>query len=154
MKKLALVLMLALFMTACSKEQATTEAEQTTEVATTEVATEVTTETPKEAGMIGGEEKGEGILYIENESGTSENGNILYIMEGDYTVLQIGVYAEGMDGTQPTVFYVDGKELTKEQLSHSQTSLQLQAEHLTPGIHNVEAIQGDTFYRLMQYEVK
>lgn len=149
MKKLLLLISLIATLTACGGTQETTENKETTTVK------EVKEETKEDNKMIGGEEKGDGTFYIENPSGTSEDGNILWVQEDkDIQLMQIGYYAENMDGSVPTEVYLDGEKLDSLQVSHEQGSLTLEKKHLTPGIHNVEVIQGDTFYRLMQYEVK
>lgn len=151
MKKLITVLLIgiaSLSLIACGGESpAEAPAEKTEEVA-------------EESGLAfdGQKEVGEGTIYLINESGTTEDGNVIWIMDGDYMILQIGLEGWDMDGSKPTVIYVDGKELESAQLSDSQTSIELEAKHLGLGEHNVEAVQKDgaeiVFYRLMKYKVE
>lgn len=146
MKKILLVLITSTLFVGCGNK--TEETEQITSEEITEV------EVAKTENMIGGEEKGEGKVYLENESGTTENDNIIWIKNDDYQLLQIGITTEGMDGSKETIIYIDGKEHSIEQLGDTQSVLELTSDQLNPGIHNVEVVQGDTFYRLMKYEVK
>lgn len=149
MKKILLLLLTsALFIGCSNKTEAPEETEQITSSETADA------EVSKTENMIGGEEKGEGKVYLENESGTTENDNTIWIKNDDYQLLQIGITTEGMDGSKETVIYIDGKEHSIEQFGDTQSVLDLTSDQLSPGIHNVEVVQGDTFYRLMQYEVK
>lgn len=118
---------------------------------------------PQEYGMKheGQEPVGTGTIYLVNESGTTENDNVLYVMyEEESRLEQFGLEAWDFDGTRPTVIYVDGEENTKEQLADTQTSINLQGDDFGKGVHNVEAVQyadnekDIVFYKLMQYEVK
>lgn len=146
MKKILLVLITSALFVGCGNK--TEETEQITSEEITEV------EVAKTENMIGGEEKGEGKVYLENESGTTENNNIIWIKNDDYQLLQIGITTEGMDGSKETVIYIDGKEHSVEQFSDTQSVLELTSDQLSPGVHNVEVVQGDSFYKLMKYEVK
>ena len=149
MKKILLVLMTSALFVGCGNK---TEAPEETEQVTSSESTDV--EVNKTENMIGGEEKGDGKIYLENESGTTENDNTIWIKNDDYQLLQIGITTEGMDGSKETVIYIDGKEHSVEQFSDTQSVLELTSDQLSPGVHNVEVVQGDTFYRLMKYEVK
>ena len=149
MKKILLVLMTSALFVGCGNK---TEAPEETEQVTSSESTDV--EVNKTENMIGGEEKGDGKIYLENESGTTENDNTIWIKNDDYQLLQIGITTEGMDGSKETVIYIDGKEHSVEQFGDTQSVLELTSDQLSPGIHNVEVVQGDTFYRLMKYEVK
>lgn len=111
--------------------------------------------------IIGGEEKGEGNITLSTPGG--EGKDVTLITEKDSLLEQIGINAEDVDvdGNEPTVVYVDGKENTKLQLSKDvavQDSIDLQEENLTEGKHIVEVIQEkdgqQTFYRQLSYEVK
>ena len=111
--------------------------------------------------MIGGEEKGSGIVELQNASG--RGNHIVIIADANQTIIQIGIYLEEVetDGSEPTKIYVDGKENTTAQVSNESTytsSLTLEGKDLDKGIHNVEVIQEingqQTFYRMLTYEVK
>lgn len=151
-KALILILVGLLVFTACGgKDEPKTETKEETK--------EEVKEAPKSSlAFEGQEEIGEGKLYLINASGTTEDGNVLWIKKDDYQILQIGIESEDMDGSKPTVIYVDGKEHSTEQFGTSQNSLELKKEHLGEGEHTVEAVQKDgdkiVFYRLMKYKVE
>ena len=109
------------------------------------------------------QEMGEGTVYIINESGTSENGNVIVIYAAeDLLLTQIGLEAWGFNGGALSYIYIDGMLADKMQLADSQTSLDLAEDQLTAGIHTVEVVQyvdddpaaDMTVYKAMQYEVK
>lgn len=111
--------------------------------------------------MIGGEEKGSGIVELQNASG--RGNHIVIIADANQTIIQIGIYLEEVetDGSEPTKIYVDGKENTTAQVSKESTytsSLTLEGKDLEKGTHNVEVIQEingqQIFYRVLTYEVK
>lgn len=149
MKKILLLLITSALFIGCTNK--TEVPEETEQIASSE-STDV--EVNKTENMIGGEEKGDGKIYLENESGTTENNNIIWIKNDEYQLLQIGITSEGMDGSKESIIYIDGKEHSIEQFGDTQSVLELTSDQLSPGIHNVEVVQGDTFYRLMKYEVK
>ncbi len=156
MKKLLLILGLSLILTACASNEAPAEESKKVETKTESEAVEK--DKKEESKLIGGQETGEGTIYLINESGDTKEGTPIKIIDKDYQALQIGLESEGMDGSKETYIYLDGQEITKEQMSDTQTVLQLEKEHLSKGEHNVEAIQKDgesvVFYRLMKYEVE
>lgn len=123
MKKI-LILTLCLFLIGCS-----TPAEPSTGNTTEPVEEEIVMET---------EEKGAGSFYLENQSGTTEAGNpITIIDDGTTSLLQIGITTKEFDGSKITYVYVDNELLTKEQYAESQGVLNLEQKHLTEGIHQV-----------------
>ena len=152
MKKtiLFLVVSLSLGLVACN----TAEKKNETAIENLKIAEEA-----KGQNMIGGEVIGEGEVYLVNQSGTTEDDNILYIKyDKEALLLQIGYESKDIDGSVPTIIYIDGEEIEQLQLGNSQGSIDLAKSNLDKGLHNVEFIQkdGDTtvFYRLAQYEVK
>ena len=83
-------------------------------------------------------ETGQGTFYLENESGTTENGDPITIYDGgDTQILQIGITTNGFDGSKLTYVYVDGELLTKEQFGETATVLNLESKHLKSGTHQV-----------------
>lgn len=105
------------------------------------------------------EDIGEGTIFLVNESGNTKDNERLYIMYEDDAVLnQIGYEYENMDGSLPTIIYLDAVEIDKKQLGTGSGSITLEKENLQKGIHNVEFMQKDgdltVFYHLAQYEVK
>ena len=75
---------------------------------------------------------------------------------------QISLYAEEFDGSLISYIYVDGVQISKEQLSDSQIAVDFQKAQLTEGKHEVEVVQytgNDTkkdivTYKSAKYEVK
>lgn len=154
MKKLVSLLLIGLLLltfVGCGSETPKGDAKE-------ETKEEVKEEPKSSLAFEGQEEVGEGKIYLINQSGTTEDGNVIWIKKDDYQVLQIGVHSEDMDGSKPTVIYVDGKEVDSQQLGDSQSVLELKKEHLGEGEHTVEAVQKDgdkiVFYRLMKYKVE
>lgn len=107
-------------------------------------------------------ELGDGTVYVSTPGGTSENGNIPVIYVSDEIMVQIGLDAWDFNGGALSFIYIDGMLVTKEQLADSQTTLTLEKDQLTEGIHTVEVVQyandepGSelTTYKSMQYQVK
>ena len=107
---------------------------------------------------------GNGTVYLSTAGGTTEDGNIPVVGASSATVIkQIGINAKGYDGTMMAYIYIDGVFADKQQLSDSQSSLDLSGDSLTEGVHKVEIVQytGDTVsadnvatYQTMQYEIK
>ena len=166
MNKKALILALSIVMlTGCGNktdDTKSTESNKASVESTEKVKDDNKSNTKKEdKKIIGGEEKGEGNITLSTPGG--EGKDVTLITEKDSLLVQIGINAEdvGVDGNEPTVVYVDGKENTKLQLSKDvavQDSIDLQEENLTEGKHIVEVIQEkdgqQTFYRQLSYEVK
>lgn len=83
-------------------------------------------------------EVGQGTFYLENESGTTENGDAITIYDGgDTQLMQIGLNTTDFDGSKLTYVYIDGELVAKEQYGDTQSSLELRPENLKPGIHQV-----------------
>nr|DAJ00225.1 MAG TPA: protein of unknown function (DUF4969) [Caudoviricetes sp.] len=107
---------------------------------------------------------GDGTMYLSTAGGTTEDGNVPVVSaSSDTQIKQIGINAHGYDGTMMAYIYIDGSFADKQQLSDSQTTLDLSGESLTEGVHKVEVVQytGDTVsadnvatYQTMQYEIK
>jgi len=76
--------------------------------------------------------------------------------------MQIGLEAWEFNGGALSYVYIDGMLTDKMQLADTQTSLDLEDDQLTTGIHTVEVVQyvdddpaaDMTVYKAMQYEVK
>lgn len=109
------------------------------------------------------DEIGEGNVYIINESGTSEDGNVPVIFEDPESAFDImGLEAWDFNGKNLTYIYVDGMEIATEQLADTQTSIELNGPARNVGTHRVEIVQYDSdkpdgeiiTYRKMEYEVK
>lgn len=165
---LATTILALSIMTGCGNET-TSEVENdvvvesTTEEAAEDV-TEATTEEVKRDLPEGDySEMGDGIAYISTPSGTSEDGNVpVLFVSSDDVLIQIGLRAEEFNGASLSYIYIDGVLLSKEQLADSQTSLDLEGNHLTIGKHKVEIVQYDndeptgtmTTYKSCEYEVK
>lgn len=108
---------------------------------------------------------GKGTMFISTDGGTSENGNVPVIYadeDSSTTIMQIGLETEGFDGSILSYIYVDGVEISKEQLAETMTTIELREAQLTKGKHTVEVVQyanddtaGDMVtYKSAQYEVK
>lgn len=166
MNKKALILALSIVMlTGCGNKTDDTksnESSKTSVESTEKVKNDNKSNDKKEnQKIIGGEEKGEGNITLSTPGG--EGKDVTLITEKDSLLEQIGINAEDVDvdGNEPSVVYVDGKENTKLQLSKDvavQDVIDLQEENLTEGKHIVEVIQEkdgqQTFYRQLSYEVK
>ena len=84
------------------------------------------------------EDVGEGTFYLENESGTTENGDPIVIYEdGTTQVMQIGITTNNFNGGKLTFIYVDGELLSKEQFGDSASSIDLTQKELGEGLHQV-----------------
>ena len=166
MNKKALILALSIVMlTGCENktdDTKSTESNKTSVESTEKVKDDNKSNDKKdEQKIIGGEEKGESNITLSTPGG--EDKDVTLITEKDSLLVQIGINAEDVDvdGNEPTVVYVDGKENTKLQLSKDvavQDVIDLQEENLTEGKHIVEVIQEkdgqQVFYRQLSYEVK
>lgn len=84
------------------------------------------------------EDVGEGSFYLENESGTTENGDPIVIYEdGTTQVMQIGITTNNFNGGKLTFIYVDGELLSKDQFGDSTSSIDLTQKELGEGLHQV-----------------
>lgn len=107
---------------------------------------------------------GSGSFSIQTPSGDSSDGStpILFVSKDDI-LIQIGYLAEGMDGSHLSYIYIDGMEVSKEQLGEmSQGTIALKENDLKEGVHDVEVVQYSTdnsdgeitTYKACQYEIK
>ncbi len=109
------------------------------------------------------QDTGSGSIIIATAGGTSENGNVPVIYESADTMLdQIELDSTEFDGSKLSFIYIDGMLVSKEQLTDSQVSLDLQDQSLSVGTHLVEVLQYDgdspdnsyVTYKSASYEVK
>lgn len=132
MKKILALLLISVLIVGCDNP---TQKEEATEVVEEGAVQEAVEE---EEMIFEIEEIGQGSFYLENESGTTENGDPLIIYEdGETQLLQIGIMTNEFDGSKLTFVYVDNELLTKEQYSNSQSTLTLEQKHLKEGQHQV-----------------
>lgn len=120
---------------------------------------------PKEKDFDGSaySEMGEGTFYLSAASGTTENGEVIKVLaEKDTILMQIGAEAWDFDGSYISYFYVDGIYYDKEYISVGmQTSITLEKDMLSPGVHTVELVQFENddengtvvTYKSGQYEI-
>lgn len=84
------------------------------------------------------EDVGKGSFYLENESGTTENGDPIVIYEdGTTQIMQIGITTNNFNGGKLTFIYVDGELLSKDQFGDSTSSIDLTQKQLGEGLHQV-----------------
>lgn len=124
---------LALTLVACSGNKNGNTKEETKTENTAVAEKEETKTAPVEETEVG-----QGTFYLENESGTTENGDAITIYDGgDTQLMQIGLNTTGFDGSKLTYVYIDGDLATKEQYGDSQSTLDLESKHLKEGTHQV-----------------
>lgn len=124
---------LALTLVACSGNKNGNTKEETKTENTAVAEKEKTKTAPVEETEVG-----QGTFYLENESGTTENGDPIVIYDGgDTQLMQIGITTSGFDGGKLTYVYVDGDLLTKEQFGDTATVLELESKQLKEGTHKV-----------------
>lgn len=149
-------------LSACGNKSSENTAEKTTEKIS-EAVKETENATAKDLPDAEYEEIGNGTVYISTAGGTSENGNVPVIYSEPGTMLmQIGIDSTDFNGGSLSYIYIDGMIAAKEQLSDSQSSIDLSENHLTYGTHKIEVVQYEnddpgskmTTYRKMAYEVK
>ncbi|WP_282804722.1 hypothetical protein [Clostridium tetani] len=108
-------------------------------------------------------EIGKGKIEISTPAGTSENGNIPSLFTSkDDQVVQIALNSEDFDGSKLSYVFIDGEEIAKEQLSDTQTSIDLKDNALKVGKHKVDIVQFDNdktdgkiiTYKTVNYECK
>lgn len=147
-KSLLIILSLIFVLTACGT------ANNQNKTASENKETDIKQEAIKEIGN--------GTFYLENESGTTENENVITIFDdGQTQIMQIGIVTSDIDGSKLSYIYIDGKLNTKLQISDSQDSLDLTKEDLTVGKHQVVLKQFDNnkedgtpiTVKVAQYEV-
>lgn len=124
---------LALTLVACSGNKNGNNKEETKPANTAVTEKEEAKTAPVEETEVG-----QGTFYLENESGTTENGDPIVIYDGgDTQLLQIGLNTDDFDGSKLTYVYIDGELVTKEQYGDSQSTLDLESKHLKEGTHQV-----------------
>lgn len=106
---------------------------------------------------------GTGSFYISTPSGTSQDGSVpvIYVAK-DVQVEQIGVNTSDFDGKNLSYIFIDGIFNTKEQLSNSQSSINLKGNALKVGKHRVDIAQFNNnkttdkviTHKVAYYEVK
>ncbi|MBC1482151.1 hypothetical protein HCJ52_03940 [Listeria sp. FSL L7-1485] len=108
-------------------------------------------------------ELGQGEIILKTESGSSEDGNIPFMYkEDDLLTPSIGFEAWEFDGSKLTYVYIDDVLNTKEQLTDTQTSLDLTTNEYEAGEHEVKVVQFDNdketgkiiTYKTAKYEIK
>ena len=102
--------------------------------------------TVKEKRIIIGKSKadiGDGIVYLENASGTTKNGKpIEEHVSSDTTMAQIVYIAEEFNSARPTYIYVDGRLNCKKRLTEDcKGTFNISGEDLASGTHLVEFVQ-------------
>lgn len=107
---------------------------------------------------------GAGSFSIQTPAGSSADGSVpILFVSADDILIQIGYSAESMDGSHLSYIYVDGMEVSQEQLAEmTQGVLDLHDDTLEEGVHTIEVVQYSTdkpdgeivTYKTCQYEVK
>ena len=112
----------------------------------------------------GAEIKGNGQLIISTPSGTSEDGSIpiLFVNE-NVLLIQIGADLMDWEGDKEVFFYIDEFFVEAQQGGEMlSVSLDLEGDHLKPGLHTVSAVQfvnndpskGVVSYQQATFEIK
>lgn len=153
---IALGLVATLGLAACGSDAPTPAEEQTT-----------TTQEPaaQEKDFDGSQysDMGAGTMYLTTPAGTSENGNIPFLLIQEDTILDsVGLEAWDFDGSKISYVYFDGMLDRKDQLADTQTFVELTEDRLAAGIHTVEVVQYDNdeeggtvvTYKVAQFEIK
>lgn len=160
---LALILSIALIGCGAAEEAAPGGETKAETAATSEPAAEPAEEKTRDLPEGDYEEIGEGTAYLSTPSGTSENGEIpFFYVEEDLYLTHVGLNAYNFDGSLISYIYIDGILADKDQLSDTQTSVELKGDRIAEGLHTVEVVQYEnndpsgamTLYRIMQYEIK
>ena len=105
-------------------------------------------ETAKKA-TITPEDTGEGTFNIVNQSGNTADGSAITVFYDKETYgHNISIVTEGFNGSNLTHVFIDGKEISTEQLSNSQKEVTLdsdelgkRSEELTEGEHTIQLVQ-------------
>lgn len=154
-------------LTACggNADTKTPDESKTVQNESAESSSDDTERSHQEKDFVGDDysDTGEGTFHLVNESGTTENGNVIVVYaDADMMLMQIGYDTVGINGGSLSHLYIDGMLSAKEQLGESQGSLDLSGDALSVGTHKVELVQfeGDspdaavTTYKSASYEVK
>ena len=127
-------------------------------------APQATQEAPveKKAVIEDVEDIGEGECYLTGPGGdTKEGDTVQFFSSPDTVMMDIGIGAEGMDGSKLSYIYVDGNLVQKEQMGEYQGGITLKDNLLDPGVHQVIVKQYDdntengtvVYQHAMQYEI-
>lgn len=95
------------------------------------------------------EDVGEGTFNIVNQSGNTADGATITVFYDKETYgHSISAVTEGFDGSNLTHIFIDGKEVSTEQLSNSQKDITLdsdelgkRSEALSEGEHTIQLVQ-------------
>ncbi|MBC1983044.1 hypothetical protein [Listeria booriae] len=141
MKKVVIIMMatvISVFIGACGKEESSKDTiNETKSTENKETATKYIEKRNFEEN-----DTGEGKMWIDTPSGTSENGNIPYFFyDKDLQVTQLGLNTTDFDASKQTYIYIDGYLIDKYQLGTSQNSIDLKGDNLKVGTHEVIAVQ-------------
>lgn len=126
-----------------------------------ETSDENISQTNENTNLIGGQSKGNGEITLSTPGG--EGDDVILIVDENAFMASISINYKNVDvdGNEPTIIYVDGKQFTKLQLSKKVQGtyiLTLEKDNITKGKHNIEVIQEingeQTFYKLLSYTVK
>lgn len=108
------------------------------------------------------EDVGNGVFYLSNGSGSTENGDKITVLPDKgfipYAWMDVELYE--LDKEAWTYFVIDGKVIAKEVMGpDSMTSVPLQKKaQIKKGTHTIEVIQKEgkevTFHRSAEYTVK
>ncbi|MHB9943574.1 hypothetical protein CF065_18660 [Clostridium sporogenes] len=120
-------------------------------------------EAKKESIKMPDKEMGKGKIGLSTPGGTSEGDKAPVLMVSkDDQIVQVGLNTEEFDGSKLSYIFVNGEEVAKEQLSETQTSIDLKGNALKAGKHKVEVVQFDNdkkdgkiiTYKTASYECK
>lgn len=165
MKKVMITLLILCSLTACSPAQSNITTTTVNKSTANEVQTTTTTTVSKADSLKLPDqaEIGEGKITLKNQSGSTEKGESIVILNNKLLVTSIGIDHENFDGKIWTYIFVDGKENDKGQYGKMGSgSLQLKGDALNEGMHAVEVIQwtGEDMtqevaqYKRFEYQVK
>lgn len=157
----------ALILGACGSESAesetTADTEETDTAADTAEDTATESEETEETNVnLPSEDIGEGDFFIVNQSGSSEDSDVVEFYDSDLLTPSLGIEAWEMDGSYKTFIYFDGELVAEEQLADAQTSIDIPIDKYEVGSHTVTAVQyeGNTedgepiFVRNIDFEIQ
>lgn len=134
-----------------------------TDVPASEIKMESSAESLKDFDGDSYSDMGNGVFLVVTAGGNSSNENVPAVYAApDTLLLQIGFETTGLNRDYLSYIYIDGKLLTKEQLSNSQGELDLSGDSLVVGTHKVEVVQFENdatdgsviTYKTASYEIK
>lgn len=163
-KKLVILLLtfvLPISLIACGSSEETAPPKNGSNLETQEESSKPSSERDFPEGEYS--DTGSGSFSIQTASGDSADGSIPVLFISDEILVQIGYKAENMDGGHISFIYIDGMEVSTEQLGELvQGGIDLTDSSLGEGLHTIEVVQystdkpdGDIItYKTCQYEVK